>query len=126
MLRSILRLLSVLLIVVSIGLMNVSPVLAQEQTPSITEAELQEGDELAQKAFTATNVGDFATAEVYWTQLIEKFPTNPASWSNRGNARVSQNKLKEAIADYNKSIELAPDAPDPYLNRGTALEGLGQ
>lgn len=78
------------------------------------------------KAFTATNTGDFATAETYWTKLLDLLPEEPAIWSNRGNAKVSQNKLEPAIADYNRAIELAPDAPDPYLNRGAALEGLGQ
>ena len=103
-----------------------SPVMAQSQPPNITAVQLQHLDELAQKAFSATNVGDFATAETYWAQIIEQFPDNPAAWSNRGNARVSQNKLEDAIADYNKAIELAPSATDPYLNRGTALEGLGK
>jgi tetratricopeptide (TPR) repeat protein len=82
--------------------------------------------QLRQEAFAATNEGDFAAAEGYWTQILEQLPDNPAVWSNRGNARVSQNRLKDAIADYNKAIELAPNAPDPYLNRGTALEGLGR
>jgi tetratricopeptide (TPR) repeat protein len=83
-------------------------------------------DELYQQALEATNKQDFAQAETYWTRMLDLFPYNPAVWSNRGNSRVSQNKLKDAIADFNKSIELAPDAPDPYLNRGAALEGLGQ
>ncbi|NJO40657.1 MAG: tetratricopeptide repeat protein [Cyanobacteria bacterium CRU_2_1] len=82
--------------------------------------------DLRLNAFEATNVGDFVAAERYWTELLERLPEEPAIWSNRGNARVSQNKLSEAIADYNRAIELAPDAPDPYLNRGIALEGLGQ
>ncbi|PSB00618.1 tetratricopeptide repeat protein [Merismopedia glauca] len=94
--------------------------------PVVGESELQLGDELTQKAFQATNIGDFATAERYWTQLIELFPQNPAIWSNRGNSLVSQNKLEEAISDYNRSIELAPNMTDPYLNRGTALEALGK
>jgi tetratricopeptide (TPR) repeat protein len=83
-------------------------------------------DALYQKAIEATNKGNFATAEQYWTEMLDRFPQNPAVWSNRGNSRVSQNKLEAAIADYNKAIELLPDAPDPYLNRGTALEGLGK
>ncbi len=86
----------------------------------------QQISELANRAFTATNKGDFATAEIYWTKMIEQFPDNAAAWSNRGNARVSQNKLEAAIADYDKSTELAPSAPDPYLNRGIAWEGLKQ
>ncbi len=79
---------------------------------------------LFDEAFAATSRGDFAAAESYWTQILEQYPHNAAVWSNRGNARVSQNKLKEAILDYETAIELAPDQPDPYLNRGTAREGL--
>jgi tetratricopeptide (TPR) repeat protein len=79
---------------------------------------------LFDQAFAATGQGDFGAAETYWSEILERYPRNAAVWSNRGNARVSQNKLKEAIEDYNQSIALAPDQPDPYLNRGTALEGL--
>ncbi len=100
------------------------PVWAASTLP--TEAQLQQVDQLYQKAFAATNQGDFAIAEDYWTQILDQFPENPAVWSNRGNAKVSQHKLKAAIADYNQSIKLAPDQPDAYLNRGTALEGLGE
>lgn len=102
------------------------PAIAQPSPSRPTEQELQRGEAIASKALEATRKGDFATAETYWTQLIEAFPQNPAVWSNRGNARVSQNRLDEAIADYNQAIELAPNAPDPYLNRGTAYEGLGK
>ncbi len=100
--------------------------LAQTQdNPPITEEQIQEGETIAKKAIQATENGDFLQAEAYWTQLVETFPDNPAAWSNRGNARVSQNKLEAAIADFNQAIELAPEAPDPYLNRGTALEAQG-
>lgn len=113
----------------------VTPVWAAESAPAAATAEVAQPsaadlfeklDSLYQQALEATNKQDFATAETYWTQMLDLFPYNPAVWSNRGNSRVSQNKLKEAIADFNKSIEIAPDAPDPYLNRGAALEGLGQ
>ena len=77
-------------------------------------------------AFEATGHGDFVTAEDLWTQILDQYPQNAAVWSNRGNARVSQNKLQAALEDYNQSVTLAPDQPDPYLNRGTALEGLQQ
>jgi tetratricopeptide (TPR) repeat protein len=103
------------------------PVMAQEtQSPSYTEEQLLEGDAIAKKALQATEKGDFTGSEAYWTQLIESFPDNPAAWSNRGNSRVSQNKLDAAIADFDRAIELAPDSPDPYLNRGAALEGKGK
>jgi tetratricopeptide (TPR) repeat protein len=126
--RQVLLLLSLCLIIVSSWL--ASPVAIAQTLPKptvkVTESELKAGDELTKKAFNATNIGDFTTAERYWSQLIELFPQNPAIWSNRGNSRVSQNKLEAAILDYNRSIELAPNVTDPYLNRGTALEGLGK
>lgn len=105
----------------------INPIMAEEITNTpFTEAQLQEGENIAIEALKATENGDFIEAEKYWSELIEKFPTNPAVWSNRGNARVSQNKLQDAVADYNESIKLAPNVPDPYLNRGTAYEGLGE
>lgn len=91
-----------------------------------TEEQIQSGNELTQKAFALTEQGKFAQAESYWTRLIEEFPENPAMWSNRGNAKVSQNQLESAIEDFNQAIVLAPTATDPYLNRGTAWEGLGE
>lgn len=126
MMRWILTVLTVLLLAVTSGFFNSPLAMAQNRMLAITEAELKVGDELAQRALDANESGDFVTAEKYWTQLIEQFPTNPAIWSNRGNSRASQNKLPGAIADYNKAMELAPDATDPYLNRGAALEALGR
>jgi tetratricopeptide (TPR) repeat protein len=83
-------------------------------------------DDLATKAIVATQKGDFPIAESYWTEIIKLFPDNAAAWSNRGNAKSSQNHLDQAIADYTKAIELAPFAPDPYLNRGATLQALNQ
>jgi tetratricopeptide (TPR) repeat protein len=82
--------------------------------------------ELRPKAFTASQQGQFAEAETYWSELIDYLPNEAAVWSNRGNVRVSQNKLTEALADYDQAVALAPDQPDPYLNRGAALEGVGR
>jgi tetratricopeptide (TPR) repeat protein len=125
MLRQILRLFSLILICVLVGVQGSLYALAA--TTEITPIDpIQQVDMMFQKAFTATNAGDFAKAEVDWTEIIERYPDNAAAWSNRGNVRVSQNKLESAIADYNEAIHLAPDVPDPYLNRGAALEGLGK
>ena len=92
---------------------------------SLSEQQISQGEKIAKKAFLAAQKGDFATAETYWTALVDTFPENPAVWSNRGNVRIGQYKLNEAIADYNRSIEIAPEYPDAYLNRGIAYEGKG-
>jgi tetratricopeptide (TPR) repeat protein len=103
--------------------LNIAPVQAQINA---TEAESNQLDILVKKAFDSTDAGEFAIAEGYWTDLIKLYPDNAAGWSNRGNSKMSQNRPQEALADYNKSVELAPNFPDPYLNRGAALESLGK
>lgn len=118
-----------LLMLLMVGLtlfFPLTPSFAVESETPITAEQLQWGETIAQKAIESTEKGDFPQAERYWTQLIESFPTNPAVWSNRGNSKVSQLKLEEALLDFNQAISLVPSAPDPYLNRGTALEGLGR
>lgn len=121
-----LRLSGGLLLIMLWLMAGLPPVWGLAQTPPLTAEQLQQVDTLFQQAFAATNQGDFATAETLWTQILDQYPENPAVWSNRGNARVSQHKLQAAIADYQQSISLAPDQPDAYLNRGVALEGLGE
>ena len=114
-----------LLATMIIFLGHIPKLAAETTTVTLTEEQLQQGEEIAQKAIEAAEKGNFPRAEAYWSQLIQEFPTNPAVWSNRGSVRVSQNKLDDAIADYNQAIKLAPDNPDAYLNRGTAFEGKG-
>jgi tetratricopeptide (TPR) repeat protein len=126
MLKLLLKLTYFLTSLIIIFCLSQPPILALENQPSFTEEQLQQGEDIARQALEATQKGDFAQAEIIWTQLIEDFPANPAVWSNRGNVRVSQNKLEQALSDYEQAIKLAPNAPDPYLNRGTAYEGLGK
>lgn len=80
--------------------------------------------DLRQRAFAASNAGQFAQAEEYWSLLLEYLPQEAALWSNRGNVRLSQNQPLAALADYDQAVALAPNQPDPYLNRGAALERL--
>lgn len=93
---------------------------------TLTEDQWNYLDSLSRKAYQAGNQGDFTQAEQYWTEIIEQMPDNAAALSNRGNVRVSQNKLQGALADQNKAVELAPNVTDPYLNRGTVYEALGE
>ncbi len=93
------------------------------QPANFTAQQINQGDKIAKKAIHAAEKGDFALSEIYWTELIDKFPDNPAVWSNRGNVRIGQYKLTDAIADFDRSIEIAPEYPDAYLNRGIAYEG---
>ncbi|MDJ0898439.1 MAG: tetratricopeptide repeat protein [Xenococcus sp. MO_188.B8] len=115
-----------LICILLIGLFSLwgidATVLAQTDKVQISQQQLEQGEAIAQKAFEAANQGDFAQAELYWTELIEEFPLNPAVWSNRGNVRVIQEKIDAAIADFDHAIAITDQYPDPYLNRGIAYE----
>lgn len=120
--RWLISLLIIFSINVVIGLRQAA-IASNIQTGDLTEQQIAQGEKIAKKAFQAAQQGNFARAETYWTTLVEKFPENPAVWSNRGNVRIGQYKLAEAISDFNHSIEIAPEYPDAYLNRGIAYEG---
>ena len=100
------------------------PAIAAE-LDTYTSEDIQTIAELREKAFIASQTGQYETAEGYWTQLLDFLPNEAAIWSNRGLVRVSQYHLDDAIADYTQAITLAPEAVDPYLNRGAAYEVKG-
>ncbi|NEQ49214.1 MAG: tetratricopeptide repeat protein [Leptolyngbya sp. SIO3F4] len=115
------RLIAVLLgLWIGLNLMLTSEALADASVA--TSADI---NGLRKQAFSLTSKGKFDLAEVIWTKLIEAVPDEPALWSNRGNVRISQNKLESAIRDYDRAIALDPLQSDPYLNRGAAYEATG-
>lgn len=75
-------------------------------------------------AFEFTNQMRFSDAEVLWSKIISMNESNAAAYSNRGNCRTSQAKFKEALDDFERAIQLAPEEPDSFLGKGVALEGL--
>jgi tetratricopeptide (TPR) repeat protein len=62
------------------------------------------------EALTAPEIADFVEASIY---------------SDRGVAKWRMNQTKEAIEDFNKSIQLSPENATVYNNRGNALMDLG-
>lgn len=46
-------------------------------------------------------------------------------FANRGNSRFHLGRVEEALEDYDRAVELAPDRPHPYEARGRALLEIG-
>jgi hypothetical protein len=57
-----------ILAIVLIAFTPMSPGLAQPAPTDLTDAQFQQSDQLRTQAFTATNEGNFAKAEQYWTR----------------------------------------------------------
>jgi tetratricopeptide (TPR) repeat protein len=56
-----------------------------------------------------------------FTESIRLDPSNASTYLNRGMAYEQINNIQQAIADYSKAIELAPDYAKAYYARGTLL-----
>lgn len=63
-------------------------------------------------------------AESVLTQALEVRPADPALLTDRGVARAEQFRYADAVKDFNRAIEGAPDAADAYLFRASALRML--
>ena len=69
-------------------------------------------------------------AEDYYTEEIRKAKAQGHEFSKnyfqRANFRVALGKHKDALADYDRAIELNPDYVEAYNNRGVAKSELGR
>ncbi|HKB43191.1 MAG TPA: tetratricopeptide repeat protein, partial [Chitinophagaceae bacterium] len=61
-----------------------------------------------------------------WNDVINKYKIIPAAYYNRGLYLFNENQDKEALNNFNKSIELKPDYADAYNNRGSLFIKQGK
>lgn len=74
----------------------------------------------------AANEGRLDAAERFFqTYLAQEDPQSASAYSNLGNVHLQQGNPQQALSDFTRAIELAPDAPVPHLNRSIAYEQLG-
>eukprot|EP00850_Spirogloea_muscicola_P002163 SM000008S22252 [mRNA] locus=s8:613660:616285:- [translate_table: standard] len=111
---------------------DIDPAKAPRRAFDAADERLRAAAGLFQRALEAPTVEE---EERLWTEVIEQYGGVDAewvpdivgrAWGNRGNARSRQGRQEQALADYDRSIELAPYSVDPVLNRGVALESLGR
>jgi len=58
-------------------------------------------------------------SETLWTNVIKYSPEMSGAYNNRGNFYKENNRLEEAMADFNKAIEADPENHLSFSNRGT-------
>jgi Flp pilus assembly protein TadD len=59
-------------------------------------------------------------------QAIQRSSTNPAYYSDFGNALAGEGRLDEAVSAYRQAIKLKPDFATAHSNLGVAFERLGK
>jgi tetratricopeptide (TPR) repeat protein len=73
----------------------------------------------------AANEGRLDDAERFFKIYLLENPESASVHSNLGNVHQQQGDAAQAVRDYDRATQLAPDAPVPYLNRAIAKETLG-
>ena len=78
---------------------------------------------------TLTNLyhsGQPAETEKACRELLKAYPQSPVTINILGATLQGQGKLQEAVANYNRAIQIRPNYANAYSNRGTALQELGR
>ena len=61
-----------------------------------------------------------------WTDVIEKNPSDPGLYNNRGQAFLTAGYFEEAFQDFNKAIALKPDYKHALTDRGNVYYATKQ
>lgn len=72
------------------------------------------------RGFAYIEAGDSAKAEQALTEALSVDPNQVGAQSLRATARLNQNKVAEALTDYRKVAELAPENPMAFADLGFA------
>ena len=74
----------------------------------------------------AANEGRLDAAERFFQMyLAQEDQSSASAHSNLGNVHLQMGRTQQALEDFTKSIELAPTAAVPHLNRSIVYEQLG-
>lgn len=81
---------------------------------------------LVNTAAKAAEKGDLAEAQKLLEQAVEIRPEGPEAWTNLGTVYLRQEKNSEAVAAYEKVLELQPDNTVVAYNLGITYHTLGR
>lgn len=68
---------------------------------------------------------DYRSAQVMWSDVVQKRPGNPRAHNNLAKALHGQGHLDRAIVHYREAVELKPDYATAHNNLGAALVEKG-
>lgn len=84
-----------------------------------------ESEYLVRQAQEKAMAGDHFTAVKYLKEAIEKYPRNANAHMLLGNCQDCMDKVDDAVASYDKAIEMDPDNAEAWFNKGMTLKKKG-
>ena len=97
---------------------------------NLHETIFSDGYDAFEKAFVASEAGDYARAIALYSRAIEggdlELTYLADAFFNRANVRSHTKEYDFAIADYGAAIVNKPEFPGAYHNRGFAFEARGR
>ncbi len=85
-----------------------------------------EPEYLVRQAQEMAMAGDHTTAENYLKKAIEENPRYIQAYTLLGNCQDCLDKKEDAIASYDKALQIDPGYADAWFNKGMILKKMGQ
>jgi len=87
---------------------------------------ITESEYLVRQAQETAMAGDHFTAVSYLKQAVEIYPQNANALTLLGNCQDCLDNVKDAIAFYDKALQIDPNDAETWFNKGMSLKKLGQ
>ena len=81
---------------------------------------------LVRQAQEKAIAGDHFTAVNYLKQAVDLYPQNAKALTLLGNCQDCLDNVKDAIAFYDKALQIDPNDAETWFNKGMSLKKLGQ
>ncbi|MDD1700478.1 MAG: tetratricopeptide repeat protein [Methanoregula sp.] len=87
---------------------------------------LGEAEYLVRQAQERAMAGDHAAAVNFLIKAIDKHPRYTEAYTLLGNCQDCLDKKEDAIASYNKALQIDPGHAEAWFNKGMILKKMGQ
>ena len=81
---------------------------------------------LVRQAQEKAIAGDHFTAVNYLKQALDLYPQNTNALTLLGNCQDCLDNVKDAIAFYDKALQIDPNDAETWFSKGMSLKKLGQ
>jgi len=85
-----------------------------------------EAEYLVRQAQERAMIGDHSSAVNYLKKAIDKYPGYAEAYTLLGNCEDCLDKKEDAIASYDKALQIDPSHADAWFNKGMTLKKLGK